>query len=131
MGLPVTAWRTVFLALADDAIAAILLIGALAWLTAEGVLAPLVALAVGIAGTALLAIIAYKTAVALTLKPKVYLSMVGRKGIAVTEISPNGMVLIEGELWKASSQAPIEKGSAVIVNKSEGLRLTVAADKNG
>lgn len=124
-------WRVVLLAVADDAAAFVLMTIALAWLTSEGILAPSVAVAVGAAGTALLAIIAYKTAVALALKPMVDPSMVGRRGIAVTEISPDGMVLIEGEMWKAWSRAPIERGSAVTVEKSEGLKLTVAADKNG
>ena len=97
----------------------------------EGFLAPAVALLIGIAGTSILLVIAYKTAVVLLMSPKVVTSMVGRRGIAVTEIKPDGMVLIEGEMWKASSQAPVEKGTALIVINAEGLRLIVSADKNG
>ena len=94
-------------------------------------MAPAVALLIGIAGTAILLVIAYKTAVVLLMSPKVVTSMVGRRGIAVTEIKPDGMVLIEGELWKASSREPIEKGAAALVVGAEGLRLIVVADKNG
>jgi membrane-bound serine protease (ClpP class) len=114
---------------ADDAVAFILLVIGLAWLTSENILAPTVAIAIGVAATALLTIVAYKTTIALMLKPQVNTSMVGRKGIAVTEIMPDGMVLVEGELWKASSQTPIEKGGAVIVTKAEGLRVVVSAEK--
>jgi len=130
-GRPLTAWRTVLLAVADDAIAAAVLVIALAWLAMEGFLAPAVALLIGIAGTAILLVIAYKTAAVLLMSPKVVTSMVGRRGNAVTEIKPDGMVLIEGELWKASSREPIEKGAAAIVVGAEGLRLIIVADKNG
>jgi membrane-bound ClpP family serine protease len=125
------AWRVVLLAVADDVAAFILMAIALAWLTLEGVLAPAVAVVAGAAGTALLTVIAYKTAVALMQKPKFNVSMVGRRGIAVTEIAASGMVLIEGEMWRAWSAAPIEKGAAVVVHDSEGLRLAVSAEKMG
>ena len=126
-----TAWRTIFLAVVDDAVAAAVLVVALAWLAMEGFLAPAAALLIGIAGTSILLAIAYKTTAALLMTPKVVTSMVGRRGIAVTEIKPDGMVLIEGEMWRASSQSPVEKGAALTVIRSEGLRLIVSAEKNG
>jgi membrane-bound ClpP family serine protease len=124
-------WRTVLLAVADDVAAFALMFITLAWLTTGGVLTLPVALLVGAVGTALLSFIAYKTAVALMMQPKVILSMVGRRGIAVTEIAQSGMVLIEGEMWKAWSHVHIEKGAEIVVEKSEGLRLAVSAHKNG
>jgi len=119
------------LAVVDDAVAAAVLVVALAWLAMEGFLAPAAALLIGIAGTSILLAIAYKTTAALLMTPKVVTSMVGRRGIAVTEIKPDGMVLIEGEMWRASSQSPVEKGAALTVIRSEGLRLIVSAEKNG
>lgn len=126
-----SSWRVILLAVADDAIAFTLMVIALAWLTTGGILTLPVALLVGTTGTALLSFIAYKTAVALMMQPKIDLSMVGRRGIAVTEIAQSGMVLIEGEMWKAWSHVPIEKGAEIVVEKSEGLRLAVSAHKNG
>jgi membrane protein implicated in regulation of membrane protease activity len=56
--------------------------------------------------------------------------MVGRTGIALSRIDPQGHVRIQAEIWKAvrpSGTPPIGKGAAVRVTGIEGLRLTVAA----
>ncbi len=125
-----TSWRTILLSLVDDAIALALMAIALAWLTSANYLQPAVALVLGALGAAVVLIIAYKSTVALTLRPKVGTGMVGRKGVAATEIAPDGMVLIDGELWKASSREPIAKGAAITVVGAKGLQLEASEDKN-
>jgi membrane-bound serine protease (ClpP class) len=38
----------------------------------------------------------------------------------------DGYVFVGGELWKAVSEAPLEIGNRVLIQKREGLTLTVA-----
>jgi len=52
-------------------------------------------------------------------------SVVGLIGEARTEIDSSGLVLLEGELWRARSKTPIPAGSAVRVIQSGGGLLTV------
>jgi membrane-bound serine protease (ClpP class) len=52
-------------------------------------------------------------------------SVVGLIGEARTEIDSSGLVLLEGELWRARSKTPIPAGSAVRVIRSGGGLLTV------
>ena len=52
-------------------------------------------------------------------------SVVGLIGEARTEIDSSGLVLVEGELWRARSKTPIPAGSAVRVIRSGGGLLTV------
>ena len=52
-------------------------------------------------------------------------SVVGLIGEARTEIDSSGLVLLEGELWRARSKTPIPAGSAVRVLRSGGGLLTV------
>jgi len=52
-------------------------------------------------------------------------SVVGLIGEARTEIDSSGLVLLEGELWRAHSKTPIPAGSAVRVIRSGGGLLTV------
>ena len=51
--------------------------------------------------------------------------LVGLTGQALTDISRKGQVRIGGEIWKATSQATINKGSTVKVTAVNGLVLTV------
>jgi membrane-bound serine protease (ClpP class) len=51
--------------------------------------------------------------------------MVGRIGVARTELAPTGKVFVHGELWEATSSAPVALGGQVRVIKIEGLRLFV------
>jgi membrane-bound ClpP family serine protease len=64
---------------------------------------------------------------ALKLRPtKGMLSMVGMTGRAAGPLSPEGMVNIRGELWKAASiEGKIKSGEVVEVVGEEGLRLKV------
>jgi membrane-bound serine protease (ClpP class) len=51
--------------------------------------------------------------------------LIGLEGTARTAIDKEGMVFVHGELWRAWSDAPIEAGAKVIVEKMEDLKLKV------
>lgn len=52
-------------------------------------------------------------------------SLVGRTGVAVGALQPEGQVKIAGELWKARCAAGCDPGSRVVVREVEGLVLVV------
>jgi len=60
-------------------------------------------------------------------------SMVGRLAVARTDISPEGWVLIDGERWRAVSEAPdgIEAGRHVRITHVDGLELRVTEEDEG
>lgn len=70
---------------------------------------------------------------ALRQKPLVnLLGMVGSKGTAVSLLTPEGLVKIQGELWVAKSAAgTIDAGQEVVVVAQEGLKLVVRAVDSG
>ena len=52
--------------------------------------------------------------------------IVGEEGICITMLSPIGQVRVHGEIWNATTHGnPIPAGSAVRVERMEGLRLVV------
>ena len=54
--------------------------------------------------------------------------MIGRKGVAVTHLNPDGYVLVQGERWQAGiaeGGTPIGEGKAICVEAINGLKLTV------
>jgi membrane-bound serine protease (ClpP class) len=51
--------------------------------------------------------------------------MVGARGVADTELQPEGWVLVAGERWRGRADAPIPAGQAVQVTSVEGLRVHV------
>lgn len=52
--------------------------------------------------------------------------LVGAVGVAKSDLAPSGMIRVQGELWKAKTSGDIIKaGEQVIVEKAEGLKLTV------
>jgi len=54
--------------------------------------------------------------------------MIGRKGVAVTNLAPDGYVLVQGERWQAGiaeGGMPIGQGEAICVGAINGLKLTV------
>jgi membrane-bound serine protease (ClpP class) len=58
--------------------------------------------------------------------------MVGLIGIAKTPLTPQGKVLVHGELWEAVSDQPLQPGDQAEVTKVEGLKLYVTpAAKKG
>ncbi len=53
-------------------------------------------------------------------------SLVGKKGLAKTALSPHGTVLVEGELWEAeSASGDIPAGTAVAVTAVQGFKVRV------
>lgn len=55
--------------------------------------------------------------------------LVDAVGIANTDLSPEGQVLIRGELWKARAGRAVPSGSRIRVRKVEGLTLEVEPEK--
>jgi membrane-bound serine protease (ClpP class) len=55
-------------------------------------------------------------------------AMVGKTGVALTDLKPGGEVRIQGEIWRAKSAlGNIEKGEAVKVKALKGLIIVVEA----
>jgi membrane-bound serine protease (ClpP class) len=54
-------------------------------------------------------------------------ALVGRAGEALTELAPEGKVLVHGEYYDARAEETIPRGDAVVVTALEGRRLRVRA----
>lgn len=56
--------------------------------------------------------------------------LVGRRGEAVTDLAPDGIVMVDGARWRATSQraAGIRQGDAVVVDAIDGFVLEVAPE---
>jgi membrane-bound serine protease (ClpP class) len=52
-------------------------------------------------------------------------SMVGSIAVAKTDVAPRGKVFLQGELWDAVSEEPIQEGEEAEVKAVAGLTLTV------
>jgi membrane-bound serine protease (ClpP class) len=53
-------------------------------------------------------------------------AMMGKPGVAITDLNPKGEVRVEGEIWRAESiSGDIEKGKRVIVKYLDGLVVKV------
>ena len=52
-------------------------------------------------------------------------TLVGRRAVAVTSLDPRGQVRLDGELWSAESDEPIDSGDEVVISGVEGLILRV------
>ncbi|MGC8834637.1 MAG: NfeD family protein [Armatimonadota bacterium] len=51
--------------------------------------------------------------------------LIGATAIAKSPLKPDGMVQVMGELWRASSEEPVEPGERVVVTGVDGLTLRV------
>ncbi|HUI44058.1 MAG TPA: nodulation protein NfeD [Terriglobia bacterium] len=51
--------------------------------------------------------------------------MIGQLGVARTDLTPDGKVLVHGEIWEARAAQPIFTGGRVRVREVEGLKLVV------
>ncbi len=52
--------------------------------------------------------------------------LIGEKGVAMTELAPEGEVKVHGEFWRAKAEgAPISRGSKITVVAVDNLTLTV------
>jgi membrane-bound serine protease (ClpP class) len=58
-------------------------------------------------------------------------SMLGALGETRESIAPEGLVFVQGALWRASADRPIPAGSAVRVVGRQGLHLQVAPAGDG
>jgi len=52
-------------------------------------------------------------------------SMVGKRGVAVSDLWPEGQVKISGEIWKARCAGGCDVGTAVVVRAIDALTLEV------
>ena len=52
-------------------------------------------------------------------------SLVGKRGVAVDTLWPEGQVRVNGEIWKARCAGGCDPGIAVVVRRIEGLTLEV------
>lgn len=58
--------------------------------------------------------------------------MMGLIGVAQTDLSPEGKVMVRGEIWNARTESPVSQGDRVRVKSVEGLTLFVEkAEKRG
>lgn len=114
--------------LEEIALAALLLWG----LPLLGIHLPLGVLIALMAALAAFAVITYRLGSrALKRKPVVGLpGMVGARGKAVSDLAPEGMVRIKGELWESMAEGgKINTGVEVTVVGQEGLKLIVRQEK--
>jgi membrane-bound serine protease (ClpP class) len=51
--------------------------------------------------------------------------MMGSTGVAQTDLTPEGKVLVRGEIWNAWAEAPVSQGERIRVKAVEGLTLLV------
>lgn len=52
-------------------------------------------------------------------------ALVGRTGVAVGDLWPEGQVKVNGEIWKARCEGGCDAGTAVVVRHVDGLLLEV------
>ncbi len=52
--------------------------------------------------------------------------LVGRTAVVKKSLEPDGMVLVDGEIWQATSEAgPVKAGAEVVVTRVGGFKLFV------
>jgi membrane-bound serine protease (ClpP class) len=52
-------------------------------------------------------------------------SLVGKRGVAIDALWPEGQVRVGGEIWKARCRGGCDAGEAVVVRRIDGLVLEV------
>ncbi len=75
--------------------------------------------------TTILAFILLKALFAQRRPTRHFVSLVGLRGVAKTDLSPEGWVLIKGEYWRARARDDVRAGDEVEVVDQEGKLLTV------
>lgn len=92
---------------------------------------PLLAVVVSIASGGLIWFGADRSVIAMHQAPVHNLdALVGKTGKARTPINGEGSVQVDGELWSARSEKPIEEGSTVRVLQRDGFVLIVEKTSN-
>ncbi len=111
----------------DEIIIAVIIMVVILWgLTTGGLLSLSSAIIVGAVGGLVLAFFAF-----VILRPQLRKPLlgpeasIGKRGRAITELRPEGTVLIDGEYWTAVSMEPVREGEEVGVIEVKGLKLTV------
>ena len=56
--------------------------------------------------------------------------LVGEKGTAMKDFSGTGKIFVHGEIWNAVSSDEIKKDDKLVVDKVNGMELTVSLIKN-
>ncbi len=117
-------WAILSTLLEEAALVAIVLIALPEW----DISVPLPILIIVMVAWATLAVIFYRMGSrALRRKPMVgLLTMVGGKGKVVSPLDPEGVIRINGELWRAKSAVGrIDVGEEIIVQRQDRTKLTV------
>jgi len=52
-------------------------------------------------------------------------SLVGRRGVAVDALWPDGQIRVNGEIWRARCAGGCDPGTSVVVRRIDGLTLEV------
>jgi membrane protein implicated in regulation of membrane protease activity len=52
-------------------------------------------------------------------------SLVGKPGVALSELWPDGQVKVDGEIWRARCDGGCDAGTKVVVRSVDGLTLVV------
>jgi membrane protein implicated in regulation of membrane protease activity len=52
-------------------------------------------------------------------------TLVGKRGVAVGDLWPEGQVKVDGEIWNARCEGGCDTGAAVVVRNIDGLTLDV------
>lgn len=51
--------------------------------------------------------------------------LVGKPGMVVADCDPEGQVKVNGLIWRAEAEEPLESGEPIVVTAVEGMRLDV------
>ncbi|MBC7120846.1 MAG: hypothetical protein H5T33_04600 [Candidatus Methanosuratus sp.] len=122
------------LALSDEIlIIALAVAAAIFALSAIGILDLVSAIIIGAFLAVFFGIVFIKVLQAQVKKPAVGAeALVGRRGRAASDFSPDGTVFVDGAYWAARSEYPVRNGEEVVIIGHEGLKLLVRpAEKAG
>lgn len=122
--LSLTRYLFVIFLLADEVaiVAAVLLA-----LSLLKIAVPFEYLAAAFGGIAVLSLALFKLLAPTGTRPVLGMeALVGASGEAFTELAPDGLVRIGGELWRARSTGGfLQRGEEVVVTRTDGLRLFI------
>ena len=97
-----------------------------------GIISSLVAVIIGIGAGIIFMVAVYKIIRAQLSHPQVGAeALIGKKGKVTTPLNPEGMIMVEGEYWRAFGNEPIGEREEVEVICSEGLLLKVKKAGSG
>jgi membrane protein implicated in regulation of membrane protease activity len=55
-------------------------------------------------------------------------ALVGKVGVATSELWPEGQVKVDGEIWRARCDGGCNAGTKVVIRSVDGLTLVVAPE---